>query len=57
MSEFQVLSDGARIALEGEFTYLLAGLEFRGEDWKFVLEQNRTGNYLNHIIFSLSFRL
>ena len=57
VSALLVASDGARIALDDEFTYLLAGIEFRGEDWTFTLEQNRTGDYLYHIILSLSFGL
>lgn len=57
VSEIQVASDGARIALDDDFTYLLAGIEFRGEAWTFTLEQNRTGDFLYHIILSLSVRL
>lgn len=57
VSALLVASDGARIALDDEFTYLLAGIEFRGEDWTFTLEQNRTGDYLYHVILSLSFGL
>lgn len=52
-SELEVTSDGARIALEERISYLLAGIEYRGADWRFVLEQNRTEDFLNHVILSL----
>lgn len=56
-TKLTINADGVELDANRSYRYWVAGVAWRWGLFLFTLEQNRTGDYLDHIILAVAYRL